>query len=157
MTEAPAPPKRLGRRFYLTAFLGPVLIPFISFLGVGIGSGMGGGVFGALFSQAVGRPNLLIMGVFGLFPVALLIGGLWIARKSRPGARWRRWAGWWGLAGVLATLFWVNFQFWPLYLPERVSPGFPHGLELVIGPLFFAPAAALLGAVMGGFVAGSKK
>ncbi|NNE09207.1 MAG: hypothetical protein HKN20_11655, partial [Gemmatimonadetes bacterium] len=38
-----------------------------------------------------------------------------------------------------------NFDFWPAFLPSRVYPGFPHGLEFIIGPGVFAPIGMLLG------------
>jgi uncharacterized membrane-anchored protein len=56
--------------------------------------------------------------------------------------------GWSGLVAILVVLVWINLQFWPLFLPERTYPGFPHGLGFIIGPVFFAPV--LMALVMGG-------
>jgi hypothetical protein len=44
---------------------------------------------------------------------------------------------------MLVTAF-VNYEFWPRYVPSRAFLGFPHGLEFVIGPLFFAPVGVLI-------------
>ncbi|MCA9752021.1 MAG: hypothetical protein KC591_07505, partial [Gemmatimonadetes bacterium] len=54
-------------------------------------------------------------------------------------------AAWGGLVPIVVVLAWASFQFWPKFLPSRVYPGFPHGLEFVIAPLVFAPIGMVLG------------
>lgn len=49
-----------------------------------------------------------------------------------------------GVVTLLVCLF-VNLEFWPKFLPARQFLGFPHGLEFVIGPLFFAPIGVGVG------------
>jgi hypothetical protein len=47
----------------------------------------------------------------------------------------------------LVTAF-VNYEFWSQYLQSRAFLGFPHGMELVIGPLFFAPIGVVIALVV---------
>lgn len=97
---------------------------------------------------AASRANLFVSGILGIVPTALLLILLWFFRKCVDGARLRAMA-YGGLVGVAAILIWVNFEFWPLFVPGRQYPGFPHGLEFVIGPLFFAPPAMAAGVLAG--------
>lgn len=145
-------------RFLLLALVLPLLVPLVVFGAVGLASGMGpAGTLQAFLEQASGRrQNPLTTAVLGLFPVLLLLAGLWVGRRlGRDGPRLRA-AGWGALGAILLVLLWANAQFWPLFLPDRVYPGFPHGLELVIGPVFFAPAAMLLGALVAASIAGNR-
>lgn len=146
----------MDRRLALAGLFLPVAVPVVVFTAVGFASGMGlAGTMAALADQ-VGqrRLNPLITGVLGWLPVALLFLGRWLARRWRPEGAWVASASWGGLVAILGVLVWANLQFWPLFLPEQVQPGFPHGLELVIGPIFFAPVAMLLGGLAGGLAAG---
>ena len=90
------------------------------------------------------RQNLLIVSVLGLLPIAVLAIGLWAYSRWRSAARLPEFA-FAGLLPILVVLTWANLEFWPDFLPDRVYPGFPHGLELVLGPLFYAPVAMLIG------------
>jgi len=149
---------RLTVGFILTAFLAPLLIPPVVYLVAALASGLGPGAsFSALLDQSMGgRPNPLIVGFLGLFPALLLLGALFLARRLRPEAGWIQPAGWGGLGALLIVLAWANFEAWPLYLPGRSFPGFPAGIELVIGPVFFGPVAVLVGALFLGIVAGNR-
>lgn len=99
----------------------------------------------------VSRNNLLMCGILGLFPVLLLAVAAWgMSRLAGPVRAGLLTFG--GMTGIVLILVWVNFQFWPSFLPDRVNPGWPHGLEFVIGPLFFAPVAMLVGILMAGLV-----
>lgn len=89
------------------------------------------------------RNHLWGCGVLGVFPVLLLTGLGWLIKRWLEPLRARRIAQA-GLVGIALVLVWVNFEFWPGYLPERAFRGFPHGLEFVIGPLFFAPGVMLV-------------
>ncbi len=91
----------------------------------------------------VERRHLWGVGVLGLIPVLLLTGLGWVLGRWLEPLRTRRICQA-GLLGIALILVWVNVEFWPGYLPERAFRGFPHGLEFVIGPLFFAPTAMLL-------------
>lgn len=98
----------------------------------------------ALLAQLLAkRRNLLLVGLPAVVPFALLALVLLIYR------RWRGIAGSWQLAfagslAIIVLLLWANASFWPLYLPGRSYPGWPHGLEMVIVPLFFAPIGMLV-------------
>lgn len=98
----------------------------------------------ALLAQLLAkRRNLLLVGLPAVVPFALLALVLLIYR------RWRGIAGSWQLAFagslvIIVLLLWANASFWPLYLPGRSYPGWPHGLEMVIVPLFFAPIGMLV-------------
>lgn len=137
--------------FIAIALVAPIALPALTYLLVAMldGHGVGGSVSALLAQVRDGRPNPLISGVLGLLPVLLLVLGMWIGRRFDPEGDRVGAAGWWGLAGILVVLIWANLTAWPLYLPGRPFPGFPHGLELVIGPLFFAPVAAMVGVAIG--------
>lgn len=119
-------------------------IPVIVFLVCALLAGLSvTASIGAVVEQfSAERHPLLGAAIVGLLPVVLVAVLGWLvafkveARRSRLIAQA-------GLAGIAAVLLWVNFSFWPGYLPERAFRGFPHGLEFVIGPLFFAPPAML--------------
>lgn len=128
-----------------------LLIPPLVFCLAGLGEGMGiGEVVTACVEQFFAeRQNLGVAAGLGLFPISLTALLLWIGRRIRRG---------WGsnlnvavaaLIPVLLVLAWANSEFWPIFLPDRVYPGFPHGLELVLGPLFYAPVAMLIGLITG--------
>ncbi len=94
------------------------------------------------------RRNLLLVGLPAVVPFALLALVLVIYR------RWRGCAGSStvaaaGAAGIMVMLVWANASFWPLFLPGRSYPGWPHGLEMVIVPLFFAPISMLIAVAIG--------
>lgn len=94
------------------------------------------------------RVNLLVSGLLSFFPMLLLAVILGIARRfsMKPENTVIYALG--GVLPIVLVSIFVNFEYWPAFLPERVYPGFPHGLEFVIGPLAFAPAGMLLGLVI---------
>lgn len=89
------------------------------------------------------RRHLWGCGLLGTFPVLLLTGLGWLLGRWLEPLRTRRITQA-GLLAIVLVLVWVNLEFWPGYLPERAFRGFPHGLEFVIGPIYFAPPAMLL-------------
>jgi hypothetical protein len=132
----------------------PVLIPPFAYLVAAFGAGMGAGdAFAAMVSQIGGRPALFTPVILGLAPLLLHAGVLAVLKRRDPQGRWLPLASWFGLAPSLALLLWANLEVWPLHLPGRTFPGFPHGLELVIVPLFFVPVALVGGTVLGALVA----
>lgn len=135
-----------------------LLVPFVVFLLVGLTSGMGvGGAFAALVEQVrEGRPNPMITGIIGLVPLILMGIVLWICKLARALPRTRSLVLWGGFAGIVAVLVWSNLEFWTVFLPHMKAPGFPHGMELLIGPVFFAPVAMAFGMVIA-FLVGRKK
>jgi len=66
---------------------------------------------------------------------------LWLHRRFGGDLSKRPLLIWSGYLPLLGMLIWANFEYWPDFLPSRVYPGFPHGMELFIAPLFFAPIA----------------
>lgn len=111
-------------------------------LAKGMGLDQGTSALAAQFTAP--RLNLFVLGGLNAAPVLLLALGLGLARKRGLGAQ--RWAMLFvaGLLPVLAVELWAQFSFWRLFLPERKAPGFPHGLELALGPLLYAPVAMLI-------------
>ena len=134
-------------RFFYFSFLLPLLIPLAVFSICALAEGLSfvETLIAASEQVTSGRQNLLICGMVGLFPVLLLLIGLWIHRRLGGNEQTRNVMAWSGLIPILCVLIWVNVQFWPLFLPSRTYPGFPHGLEFIIGPIFFAPVAMLFG------------
>ena len=138
----------MSARFLVTASAGAVLvIPPVVFLAAALGGGLSPAEStSALIDQyGVGRRNLAVIGSLGLFPVALLAVLLWAIRRYASDGPDRAALALGGSLPILAVVAWANATFWPLYLPSRTYPGFPHGLELVIGPLIFAPIGMALG------------
>jgi hypothetical protein len=119
-----------------------ILIPPFVFMVSALFSGMSvGETWAALVDQAFSRKqNLLMVGVFSWLPLALLAVVLWCHRRFGGSEDLRPVLLWTGFLPIFLVMVWVNFEYWPDFLPGRVYPGFPHGLEFVIGPLFFAPA-----------------
>lgn len=137
----------MSRTFYLCLVALPLLIPPAVFAACALAAGLSPAeTWTATVEQVTAdQSSLLMCGLAGLFPVVLLLGGLWAYRKGGGSDRTRRAMGWSGLVSIALVLTWVNLQFWPLFLPERTYPGFPHGLEFIIGPGFFAPVLMLIG------------
>lgn len=127
----------------LSMLLTILLIPPVIFILVGIFSDMSvGSVLSALLEQYTqSKRNLLLIGLFACLPLLLISLVLWLHKRFGGAAALRPILTRSGFLGIFLITVWVNFEFWPDYLPERVYPGFPHGLEFVIGPLFFAPIA----------------
>ncbi len=142
-------------RFLSASIILPLLIPPTVFTFCALAKGMPlAETLSAMIEQYMTRrQNLLICGAVGFFPVLLLFAGLWLHRRAGGDANTRRIMAWSGLVPVVLILVWVNLQFWPLFLPKRVYPGFPHGLEFVIGPGLFAPIGMLVGVGLGWWVA----
>lgn len=141
-------------RFVLAALTLPLLVPVIVYLVVAVTSGLSPvEALDALRVQFSGRPNLMATALLGLAPIALFTGVLRLLRRRDPEGRWLGVAGWSGLAPALVILIWANSEVWPLYMPGRSFPGFPHGLELVIGAIFFVPIALVLGGLAGALMA----
>ncbi len=129
-------------------------IPPTVFLAVALQAGLTPGeTLSALAEQyRASRQNLLIVGLPGLFPIALLAAVCWLVGRFVPRAPPRSALAFGGLLPILAVSLWAHLKFWPLFLPARTYPGFPHGLELIIGPLIFAPILMLGGLLVAGLV-----
>ena len=110
-----------------------------------------------MWAQASGRPNLLTSGLLAQIPMVVFLGALALLQKRDPDGRWLSIAAWAGLAPSLALLVWANVEVWPLFLPGRTFPGFPHGIELIIVPLFFVPVAMVAGLLVGALVGRLKR
>ncbi len=137
------------RSFAPVALLATFLVPFLVFLAAGLGHGMSPvAAFGALADQCTQpRLNPLITALSGWIPVMVLLLALRITRRAGPAASSAMARG--GLVAIVAVLVWANLEFWPEFLPSRVYPGFPHGLELVMGPVIVAPVGMALGMLAG--------
>lgn len=152
MTQATGNPWRV----YAWGAMATLAIPPLVFAASGVGAGMGlAGTASALVAQyATHRHNLLLLALPSLAPIGLLVLLMWVYRR-RAGAAAARPVAIGGLLGILAVTVWINTMFWPHFLPSRSYPGFPHGLEFVIGPVLFAPVGMLLGMAIG--VAASRR
>tara|TARA_R110002049_G_scaffold54869_10_gene152359 strand:- start:1987 stop:2472 length:486 start_codon:yes stop_codon:yes gene_type:complete len=135
------------------AFLGALVIPALVFLLVGLIEGMSANeLLGALRAQYVsGKQNLLVLGLVGCLPLALLALVVWILGRIKRISTSRRRFSMGGAFAILLVLLWVNFEYWPTFLPHRTYAGFPHGLEFVIGPFVFAPVAMVFGLLLAAF------
>lgn len=110
-------------------------------------SGIGIGALLAQYLQL--KRNPLIMPLLSCFPFLLLAGIIFFARRRGARERTCRNVALGGGSAIAFVMLWANLEYWPNFLPGVPYPGFPHGLELVIAPLFFAPVAMALGAVAG--------
>jgi hypothetical protein len=157
VTGAPVAGTRAGtaRHFVLLALIAPLVLPPLIFAGVAWAAGMGfSGAWQALVEQSVSpRQNPLRSAPLGLLPACILLLALWLGHRSRRDSSSVRIAGWGGLIAILLVIVWANVEAWSGFLPSQIYPGFPHGLELVIGPLIFAPIAMLVGALVAVVVA----
>ncbi len=143
----------MSRLVYLCMLL-PLIIPTAIFSLCALTEGLSlAEMFIAVFKQiTTKRLNLLICGAVGLVPILLLLLVLWVYRRAGGSDHNKYWMAWGGLFPVILVLTWVNFQFWPLFLPNMTYPGFPHGLELIIGPVIFAPISMLPGIGIGWWI-----
>lgn len=123
------------------AFLIPAVVFVLSALFAGMSVAESLGAVATQFRAE--RHPLLGAALLGTLPVVLLTLLGWLLTRKLDEVRGRTIARA-GLVGIALILLWVNVEFWPGYLPERAFRGFPHGLEFVIGPIFFAPPAMLL-------------
>lgn len=131
-----------------------LLIPPVVFGVVGLAKGMGlVGTAGAVVAQyGVRRLNLFTTAILSFLPLVVLAIVVWIIGRFTSMKASRRSLAMGGGVAILLVMIWVNFEFWPTFLPDRVAPGFPHGLEFVIGPIYFAPVAMLVGVGLAAFV-----
>ncbi|MEM7417992.1 MAG: hypothetical protein AAF389_21060 [Gemmatimonadota bacterium] len=126
-----------------------VLIPPVVFLAVGLGSGMGAEAWGALVDQyRTDRLNLGVLGAVGVIPFLALVVLLALHRRFADPAPGRSMAVAGGVV-IAALLVWAHATYWPSFLPDQVAPSWPHGIEFVVVPLFFAPVGAVVGMIAG--------
>ena len=98
--------------------------------------------FSSLFQKyLVAKRNPLLSSLIGIFPFVLLALLLFILGRRKVNDKLRGLLSFVGASSIFICMFWVNLIYWPNFLPGRPNPGFPHGLELVIVPIFFAPIA----------------
>jgi len=135
-----------------------VLVTPLVFMAVGMTAGWS-------FAEAISAlgtqvepydPNIFLVSLIGLLPLILLALVIWISfliskRTMRTAAYVLG-----GAIPIVAVMLFVNLEYWPAYLPDRTFLGFPHGLEFVIGPLVFAPIAALVGLIFTRLVLASR-
>ncbi|MEM1180008.1 MAG: hypothetical protein AAGM22_16825 [Acidobacteriota bacterium] len=139
------------------AFVALLLPPFV-FVSAAWQAGFdAGAMFSALGAQyAAPRTNLGVVSGLGLLPIILLSLGVWLVGRLAGGDKRPAFAVA-GLVPILIVIGWSQFEYWPHFFPERRPPGFPHGLELVIGPLIFAPAAMAVGLLTAWFALAVKR
>ncbi len=136
--------------FLVLALATPFVVGVVGFLLGGLVSGVGVDTLSAFLEQAGQRRlNPLIAGVLGLAPVILLLLILAVGARFTPRAGWGPAAAWGGLVPIAVLELWAHLEVWSTYFPSRSMPGFPHGLELVIVPIFFAPVGVVVGVLLG--------
>lgn len=89
----------------------------------------------------VAKRNPLLSSLLCIFPFLLLALLLFIMGRRKVNERLRGLLSLTGASTIFVCMFAVNLMYWPNFLPGKSYPGFPHGLELVIVPIFFAPVA----------------
>lgn len=121
------------------------VIPLLSFFVCGVRNGMGLGESAQALAVQLTQPrhNPALSAIPALLPLPALGIVLWVLSRYRPEANLLHY-GVAALGGLALIQLWVNWSFWDIYLPQRVYPGFPHGLEFIIGPIFFSPLAMVL-------------
>lgn len=125
-------------------------LPPIVFIASGLLAGMGVGELGsALVEQySTDRLNLFVLGFVGLIPFLFLSVSLFVLRRLGQ-VEPLRFMAWGGGVMVALLLLWAHASYWPDFLPDRVAPGWPHGIAFVVVPLIYAPIGALVGMVVG--------
>jgi hypothetical protein len=120
-----------------------VVLPSAVFALVSVAKGMDSSTAVAVLVEQFSseRHDLGAVSLLGLLPWLLLTDIRWrFVRKER-----RPLYAFTGAIPILLVIAFVNDEFWSRYLPRREFLGFPHGIELVIGPLFFAPVGLAMG------------
>jgi hypothetical protein len=127
-----------------------LLIPALVFVFIGLGSGMGmSGVGAALLQQFTApRVNLAVSSLLGVLPILLLAIILWLRARLVRQPQGQALLALGAVLPIGAVTLFVNIEAWSSFLPQQAFPGFPHGLELVLGPLVFAPVGMLGGLVL---------
>jgi len=110
-------------------------------------TGLGIGTLLEQYQQS--KRNPLLTALLSGFPFMLLAAIIWVAQRRGATVRTSRDLTLGGGTAILLVMLWANLEYWPRFLPGLPYPGFPHGLELVIAPLHFAPFAMALGAFIG--------
>lgn len=130
----------------LMMIIGILAVPPVVFFLVALVSDMSlSESMAALVEQYKSRKqNLLLVGLVACLPLLLSGIVLWLHGRAGGLPAMRRILTWSGYAPIWLVAVWVNFEYWSDYLPARTFLGFPHGLEFVIGPLFFAPAGMVM-------------
>ncbi|MCR9262197.1 MAG: hypothetical protein NXH95_20980 [Pseudomonadaceae bacterium] len=146
------------RTLVIGTVLASLLIPPVVFVVVALGSGLSVvETLMAVVEQFTSRKqNLFVVGALSLLPVVLMVLVIWLVRKFKHGSVDARTLTIGGAAGILAVDIWINFEYWPTFLPQMTYAGFPHGLEFVLGPFFFAPIAMVIGMVIAAVVTRRK-
>ena len=157
MSAPPSSSRSAGPVLLLTGFVLLLIPPFV-FAGVGLAEGMGprGTLRGVLAQYGTRRLNLFTVALPSLLPLLLLALVVFLLRRFTAMTASPRSLARGGALAIVAVMVWINLEFWPVFLPERRSPGFPHGLEFVIGPLYFAPVAMLVGVGISAFLDRSR-
>jgi len=136
-------------RFFVVSAVLIVLTPFLVFCACLLLNGIGVVETLQLTVQQMQaeRRNLFLVGLPGVFPFLLLALLIFVLRR-RSGFTASRAVALAGGGAIVLMLVWANASFWPVFLPGTAYPGWPHGLEMVIVPVFFAPIAMLFGALL---------
>lgn len=143
--------KRSMTRVLLATVVVAAATPATVFVLVGVFSGMGAGQLLTALLHQMGAPrlNLMVTGLLSLVPVVLMAAilglGWWLGRFRQTGFA----VAIGGAVGIVLVLVAANLEFWPHYLPSMTYPGWPHGLELLLGPLFGAPVGMVAGMIVG--------
>jgi hypothetical protein len=134
-------------RILLGSSLLILAVPPLVFILVALTSGMTpADTAGALAAQYVApRVNMVVCSGLGLAPLLLLALLLWIRRRRRLAAEGPPLYAIGGVLPILAVTVFVNVEYWTAFLPGLTFPGFPHGLEFIVGPGIFAPIGMVAG------------
>lgn len=138
-------------------FMGITLVlitPALSMLASGLLEGMGvSDAALSILEQFVStRGNLAVTSSLGLIPIAMLSALLWVLGRFFSIDGCKRWMAILAFVLIVLIIAWANMTYWRAYLPSKQFLGWPHGLELVIGPMIFAPVGMIFGLIAGWLV-----
>ena len=113
-----------------------------------------GDTVSALVAQySAPRVNMLLVSLVATAPLLLLVLILWLGRRFGKFVDSAGAAAFGGSFGILLVTIFVNLQYWPRFLPSLTFPGWPHGIEFLLGPLIASPVAMLIGMFIGALAA----
>ena len=131
------------KRLYLITIPLILLAPLLVFVSSSLNAGYSlSDTLGFMLEHCTTKKrNLLIIGALGFIPLALQVLILFVSKKVMKNKFISN--NEMGVSHLLlfSIIVWSNLEFWPKYFIALKYPGFPHGLELFLGPVVFGSIA----------------